>query len=102
VIVDDVITAGTAIRESVDIIKANGAQLVGVLLALDRQEKGAGELSAIQQVEKDFGVPVVSIVRLDHIISFLESKPSAAMEATLADIRQYRSTYGVQVAAHSL
>jgi len=102
VIVDDVITAGTAIRESVDIIKANGAQLVGVLLALDRQEKGVGELSAIQQVEKDFGVPVVSIVRLDHIISFLESKPSAAMEATLADIRQYRSTYGVQVAAHSL
>lgn len=95
IIVDDVITAGTAIRESVDIIKAHGAQLVGVLLALDRQEKGTGELSAIQQVEKDFGVPVVSIVRLDHIVKYLENKGDPAMTETLQDIRQYRSTYGV-------
>ena len=95
VVVDDVITAGTAIRESVDIIRAHGAELVGVLLALDRQEKGVGELSAIQQVERDYGVPVVSIVRLDHIVRYLEGKNDPATDAALQGIRQYRAAYGV-------
>ena len=64
-IVDDVITAGTAIRESIDIIRAAGAEPAGVLIALDRQEKGNGELSAIQEVEKEFGIPVVlSLIQL--------------------------------------
>ncbi len=92
-LVDDVITAGTAIRESMDIIKAHGAQLSGVLIALDRQEKGQGELSAIQEVERDFSTQVISIVTLADLISYLESK--AEMKEHLADIKQYRLDYGI-------
>src|SRR5690606_1604764 len=72
VVVDDVITAGTAIREVMQIIKAAGAEPAAVMVALDRQERGQGELSAIQEVERDFGVPVVSIVSLTQILAFLE------------------------------
>ncbi len=73
-LVDDVITAGTAIRESMEIIKASGANLAGVLVAIDRQEKGQGELSAIQEVERDFACQIISIVSLSDIIAYLEKR----------------------------
>jgi orotate phosphoribosyltransferase len=92
-LVDDVITAGTAIRESMEIIKAHGAELSGVLIALDRQEKGQGELSAIQEVERDFNTQVISIVTLSDVISYLESKPE--MAESLSAIKQYRIDYGI-------
>ncbi len=92
-LVDDVITAGTAIRESMEIIKAQGAQLAGVLIALDRQERGQGELSAIQEVERDFGTKVVSIIGLKDLISYLEGKPELAEH--LDAVRAYRAQYGV-------
>jgi orotate phosphoribosyltransferase len=93
-LVDDVITAGTAIRESMEIIKAAGAQLSGVLIALDRQERGQGELSAIQEVERDFATKVVSIVGLKDLIAYLEGKPELAQH--LDAVRAYRAQYGVQ------
>ncbi|EKE77450.1 orotate phosphoribosyltransferase [Gallaecimonas xiamenensis] len=92
-LVDDVITAGTAIRESMDIIQAEGAELAGVLIALDRQEKGKGELSAIQEVERDFGCQVISIITLADLISYLEQKPD--MQEALQAVRNYRASYGV-------
>lgn len=96
-LVDDVITAGTAIRESMEIIKANGAELSGVLIALDRQEKGKGELSAIQEVERDFGTSVISIITLADLISYLESNLDSKPEMAehLANIKQYRQDYGI-------
>jgi len=93
-LVDDVITAGTAIRESMEIIKAAGAQLSGVLIALDRQERGQGELSAIQEVERDFGTKVVSIIGLTDLIVYLEGKPELAVH--LDAVKAYRSQYGVK------
>lgn len=92
-LVDDVITAGTAIRESMDIIAAHDATLAGVLIALDRQERGKGELSAIQEVERDFNTQVVSIICLADLISYLQDKPS--MQEHLENIRQYRQDYGI-------
>lgn len=92
-IVDDVITAGTAIRESIDLIRAAGAEPAGVLIALDRQERGNGELSAIQEVEKDFGLPVVSIIQLDQVLDFLATQPGFADHAD--NVAQYRDRYGV-------
>ena len=92
-LVDDVITAGTAIRESMDIINAHNAQLAGVLIALDRQEKGKGELSAIQEVERDFGCQIVSIIKLADLINYLSEKPG--MEAELASVSAYREQYGI-------
>ena len=96
-LVDDVITAGTAIRESMEIIKANGAELSGVLIALDRQEKGKGELSAIQEVERDFGTSVISIITLADLIRYLESNLDSKPEMAehLANIKQYRQDYGI-------
>ena len=72
-VIDDVITAGTAIREAAQIIIDNGATMAGIAVAMDRQERGTGELSAIQEVERDYGVPVISIIQLDHIIGYLEA-----------------------------
>jgi len=92
-LVDDVITAGTAIRESMEIIKAHGAELSGVLIALDRQEKGRAELSAIQEVERDFTTKVISIVTLADLISYLEERPD--MAESLASIKKYRQDYGI-------
>ncbi len=92
-IIDDVITAGTAIREAQDIINANGAKTKGVIVALDRQEKGNGELSAIQEVEEIFGITVLSIINLSHIIDYL--KDSKNLE-TLQSIEDYRTQYGVK------
>jgi len=96
-LVDDVITAGTAIRESMEIIKAHGAQLSGVLIALDRQEKGQCELSAIQEVERDFGTQVAAIVTLGDVVTFLEEKVANQPELAenLASIKKYRLNYGI-------
>jgi orotate phosphoribosyltransferase len=93
-LVDDVITAGTAIRESMQLIEQNNAQLAGVLIALDRQEKGKGELSAIQEVERDFGTQVVSIVQLADLVEYLQDTPD--MQEHLVAIRQYRQDYGIK------
>ncbi len=92
-LVDDVITAGTAIRESMEIIKANGADLAGVLVAIDRQEKGKGELSAIQEVERDFGCAVISIVSLTDLITYLEEKGGNPDQ--LEAVKTYRAQYGI-------
>ena len=92
-LVDDVITAGTAIRESMALLDECGASLAGVLIALDRQEKGKGELSAIQEVERDFNTQVVSIVSLADLIIYLQDKPD--MAAHLQNITQYRESYGI-------
>ncbi|GIU13726.1 MULTISPECIES: orotate phosphoribosyltransferase [Shewanella] len=92
-LVDDVITAGTAIRESMEIIAAHNAKLAGVLIALDRQEKGKGELSAIQEVERDFGCDIVSIIKLEDLINYLSEK--SGMETELASVSAYRDQYGI-------
>jgi orotate phosphoribosyltransferase len=92
-IVDDVITAGTAIRESVDIIRDAGAIPAGVLIALDRQERGRGKRSAVQEVEDDLGLEVVSIISLADVIGHLEADPGMARE--LAGLRAYRDRYGI-------
>ncbi|MGI0119227.1 orotate phosphoribosyltransferase [Zooshikella sp. RANM57] len=93
VIVDDVITAGTAIRESMAIIQDQGAKPAGVLVALDRQERGKGELSAIQEVEQTFGIPVVSIVNLQQVLDFIKSDENLKQYAEA--VAQYRQQYGV-------
>lgn len=92
-LVDDVITAGTAIRESMEIIQNNGADLAGVLVAIDRQEKGKGELSAIQEVERDFGCAVISIVSLTDLITYLEEK--GGNREYLDAVKAYRAQYGI-------
>lgn len=92
-IIDDVITAGTAIREVIQIIKASGAEPAGVIIALDRQEKGQGELSAIQEVERDFQIPVLSIVNLEQILDFISSDASLAEHA--GRVAAYRDRYGI-------
>lgn len=92
-LVDDVITAGTAIRESMEIVQANGADLAGVLVAIDRQEKGKGELSAIQEVERDFNCSIISIVSLTDLISFLEEKGDNAEQ--LEAVKAYRAEFGI-------
>ena len=91
-IIDDVITAGTAIREAKDIISANGAKTKGVVVALDRQEKGKGELSAIQEVEQNFGIAVVSIINLSHIVDYLKANNDKNI---ISRIESYRSQYGI-------
>jgi len=92
-IIDDVITAGTAIRESMQIIQAQGATPAGVVIALDRQERGQGERSAIQEVEQDYRMPVAAIVRLEHLVDYLAQQPDASED--LERIRAYRENYGV-------
>jgi len=92
-IIDDVISAGTSVRESVQIIQELDATPAGVVIALDRQERGQGERSAIQEVEDDYGMPVSAILRLEQLIEYLEGKPDAL--ESLHRIRDYRQTYGV-------
>ncbi|MBO8132819.1 orotate phosphoribosyltransferase [Dickeya fangzhongdai] len=92
-LVDDVITAGTAIRESMEIIAAQGATLAGVLIALDRQERGRGELSAIQEVERDYQCKVTSIITLEDLITYLAEK--LEMVAHLEAVKAYRAQFGV-------
>lgn len=92
-LVDDVITAGTAIRESMAIIAAHQATLAGVLISLDRQEKGRGDISAIQEVERDYHCRVIAIVTLADVIDYLEEK--SEMADHLAAVRAYRREYGI-------
>jgi len=92
-IIDDVITAGTAIGEAMEIIDAAGAKAAGVVIALDRQEKGKGELSAIQEVEQNFGLKVASIITLSDLMDYL--KGDATMAEHLEAITAYRNQYGV-------
>lgn len=93
-IVDDVITAGTAVREVLQMIDAAGARCVGVAVGLDRQERGAGELSAIQEIQEQFDLSVVNIVSFQALIDYLEADPDTSPE-TLAAMLEYRSHYGV-------
>ena len=92
-IVDDVISAGTSVRESVELIRAAGATPCGVAIALDRMERGLGELSAVQEVSRDYGIPVIGIVNLDDLARHLEGKQE--WQTTLSAIESYRSRYGV-------
>ncbi|MBD8481306.1 MULTISPECIES: orotate phosphoribosyltransferase [Pseudomonas] len=92
-IIDDVITAGTAIREVMQIIQQQNATAAGVMIALNRQERGNGELSAIQEVERDFGVPVVSIVSLNQVLEFLAD--DAQLKQHLPAVEAYRAQYGI-------
>ncbi len=96
-IIDDVITAGTAIREVMTLIEAAGAEAAGVVIALDRQERGEGSQSAIQEVESRYGMPVVSIVTLDMVLSYLEQQSNQELQGHAAAIRDYRARYGVTV-----
>ena len=93
-IVDDVITAGTAIRESVDVIRAAGGQPTGVLIARDRQERGTGEASAVQEVEKNYGVKVTSIINLGDLVEHLQGSDEFSRHLPL--VADYRERYGVQ------
>ncbi|MDR2307528.1 MAG: orotate phosphoribosyltransferase [Paucimonas sp.] len=92
-IIDDVITAGTAIREVMQIINAQQAKAAGVLIALNREERGNGELSAIQEVERDFGIPVVSIVSLTQVLEYLADDPQ--LKQHLPAVEAYRAQYGI-------
>ena len=92
-LVDDVITAGTAIRESMELIDANNAELAAVLIALNRKERGKGKLSAIQEVERDYQCRVLSIIDLDDLMQFIEQDPRYT--AHLPAMRAYRAEFGV-------
>ena len=94
-IIDDVITAGTAIREAADIISANGAQLAGIAVAMDRQEKGTGQLSAIQEIEQQYQIKIVSIITLNDIITYLQEAADNSLGQHLDAVNAYRSEYGV-------
>lgn len=93
-IVDDVLTAGTAVRESIGIIKAAGARPAGVVLALDRQERGLGPQSAVQEIQANYGIPVIRIVTLDHLIEYLEAGGDADGDE-LASLRNHRRMHCV-------
>ena len=96
-IIDDVISAGTSVRESVEIIRAAGAAPCGVAIALDRMERGTGELSAVQEVERLYQMPVISIATLDNLVTYLQS--DGKMVSNLTAVNKYRAQYGV--AAHA-
>lgn len=93
-ITDDVISAGTSVRESIEWIRQAGANPCGVAIALDRQERGQGEQSAAQEVVSEFAIPVVAIAGLDDLIEYLEARSVADID--IEAIRRYRNTYGVQ------
>lgn len=96
IIIDDVITAGTAVREAFELLETEapaGTQVTGVLVAIDRQERGEGKLSAIQEIEREYGVPVISIIKLEQIIEFLEADGQFRVE--LESMRRYRVEYGI-------
>jgi len=94
-IIDDVISAGTSVRESVEIIKIQNARPAGVIIALDRQEKGQTEQSAIQQVETDLNIPVISIISLTNLLNYLKDNPQFA--ENLPAVEAYRERYGVKI-----
>lgn len=92
-IIDDVISAGTSVRESIELIRAAGATPCGVVIALDRMERGQGELSAVQEVKRDYGLPVISIAALDDLLKFLQGQ--ADLISNLQAVKSYRDLYGV-------
>lgn len=92
-IVDDVISAGVSVREAVKIIRAQGATPCGVVIAVDRQERGQGELSAVREAQRDHGIPVISIAELADLIHFLDNAPE--LKAHKLAMEQYRARYGV-------
>ena len=92
-IIDDVISAGTSVRESVELIRAHGATPAAVSIALDRKERGKGELSAVQEVQRDYGMPVVAIATLDDLLGYLAHSPDLADNQ--AKVQAYRDQYGV-------
>ena len=92
-IIDDVISAGTSVRESVELIRAAGATPCGVVIALDRMERGIGELSAVQEVKRDYGIPVVAVATLDDLMAFLGERPD--FKTHEAAVAKYRKEFGV-------
>lgn len=97
-IVDDVITAGTAVRESIDIITSSNAKVAGVVVAIDRQEKGrSSERSAIQELEAEYGIPVITVVTLDSIVEYLSEQRDGKYSDMLDAMKEYRSKYGAKV-----
>lgn len=92
-IIDDVISAGTSVRESVELIRAAGAEPAGVAIALDRMERGQGELSAVQEVSRDYGLPVIAIATLEDMLGYLAGSPELAEH--LSAVNAYRKQYGV-------
>lgn len=95
-IIDDVISAGTATRQTVSLLQAHNAEPAGVVVGLNRQERGTGQLSAIQEIEQAFSIPVISIAAVDHIIAYLEEEQGLEERADkAAQIRAYRARYGV-------
>lgn len=92
-IIDDVISAGTSVRESIELIRAAGATPCGVVIALDRMERGQGKLSAVQEVRRDYQVPVISIAALDDLLGFLSSE--STLQQNLSAVQAYRAQYGV-------
>jgi orotate phosphoribosyltransferase len=93
-IVDDAISAGTAVRESHDIIRAGGAVPCGVVVALDRMERGTGELSAVQEVERRYNIPVISVATLDDLVEYIKSDPGLVQY--LEGVERYRERYGIK------
>ena len=93
-IIDDVISAGTSVRESVELIRAAGAEPAGVVIAIDRQERGQSTLSATQEVEQEYGIPVVPVATLADLVAYLAGH--AELERNFAAVRRYREEYGVQ------
>jgi len=93
-IIDDVISAGTSVRESIELIRAAGAQPCGVVIALDRMERGLGELSAVQEVQRSYDIPVVSIATLDDLLGYLQGE--AELVQNLVAVKSYRDRYGVK------
>ncbi|MFT5578491.1 MAG: orotate phosphoribosyltransferase [Paraglaciecola psychrophila] len=91
-IIDDVITAGTAVREAMSLIEQQGAQTAGLVIGLNRQERGSGELSAIQEVERDYNTQVISIINVDQVVSYLKSSEQLDY---VSKIEAYRNSYGV-------
>jgi len=94
-IIDDVITAGTAVREAVEIIQGAGAELASIAVAMDRQEKGTGSSSAIQEIEQAYGIEVAHIISLQDIIDFLQAADDSALSEHLPAVEKYREQYGV-------
>lgn len=92
-IIDDVISAGTSVRESIELIRSAGATPCGVVIALDRMERGQGELSAVQEVRRDYNLPVISIAALDDLLGFLQGE--AELAKNLQAVQAYRDQYGV-------
>ncbi|MBM3390483.1 MAG: orotate phosphoribosyltransferase [Betaproteobacteria bacterium] len=93
-IIDDVISAGTSVRESVELIRAAGATPRGVVIALDRMERGQGALSAVQEVQQSYGMPVVAVATLDDLFAFLGDRPELAQN--LQAVARYREQYGIK------